>query len=107
MAPRIIHPRSNLECARLLLTLGFEKRSGIGRGKHPEKYFHNTRKNNIEGDRPFIIIPHLFFDELGIKLVKKLQNWGFTKKEIEDALRGIKPTYDDSDLEADTEVEGA
>lgn len=108
MAPRTVYPRSNAECVSLLLTLGFEKKGGIGRGKHPEKYFNRTRQNVVEGDRPFVIVTHEFFDELGMKMMKKLQNWGYTKDEIEAALlNGTKPLEQKATGDIDIEAEGA
>jgi hypothetical protein len=105
MSPRTPYPRSNADCVRLLRTLEFEKRQGIGRGKHPEKYFHNTRDNIVEGDQPFVILPHEFFDQLGMKLMKKLQNWGYSKGEIEAALHGIKPSKEQANVDFDIDIE--
>ena len=105
MAPRTVYPRSAADCVRLLLTLGFVKKDGIGRGKHPEKYQHPTRKNIVEGDRPFIIIPHEYFDQLGMKVMKKAQNWGFSKDEVEAALNGIRPSEVAASLQTDAELE--
>lgn len=106
MAPRPVYPKSNLECVRLLLTLGFVKDNGIGRGKHPEKYHHPYRKNiAAPPDRPFVLLTHDYFDQLGKNLMKKLQNWGFTKDEIEAAYRGVNPTSSVSDVKIKTDLE--
>ncbi|MDR0979575.1 MAG: hypothetical protein LBM12_00205 [Candidatus Nomurabacteria bacterium] len=86
MSPKIHYPQNNAECIKLLRRLGFQKRIGIGRGKHPEKYTHPTRRNQNSNDRPFIIISHEYFDEKGKKMMKKLENWGFTKEELQEAL---------------------
>jgi hypothetical protein len=74
-----------------LLLLGFEKKRGIGRGKHPEKYLHPTRQNLVEGDKPFILVTHEYFDANGQRLMKRLQHWGFTKNELELACQGQAP----------------
>jgi hypothetical protein len=80
-----IYPRSNEQCVRLLKALGFKKKFTIGRGKHPEKYHHPTRKNQDLSDKPFVLVTHEYFDAKGKRLMKKLRNWGFTKEELEDA----------------------
>ncbi len=77
------YPRSNAECVALLKHLGFKKKLGTGRGKHPEKYHHPTIRNNNPNDRPFVLISHDYFDEKGKRLVKKLVLWGFDKNIIE------------------------
>lgn len=105
--PQTVYPRSKADCLRLLATLGFVKRRGIGRGKHPEKYYHPTRRNIRQGDKPFILITHEYYDELGMKIMRKLQNWDFTKAEIEAACSGIKPTDKDVAGEIDIEPEEA
>ena len=105
MAPRTLYPRSSTDCVRLLTTLGFVKKFGIGRGKHPEKYYHPKRKNIVPGDRPFIIIPHEYFDELGMKVMKKLQNWEYTKQEVESALKGVKPAESNQTTSTDIELD--
>jgi hypothetical protein len=105
MSPRTIYPRTINDCVDLLVTLGFTKKLGIGRGKHPEKYFNRKRKNVVTGDRPFIIIPHEYYDQLGMKIMKKLQNWSYTKEEIEGALRGLKPLEKECNVETDAELE--
>jgi hypothetical protein len=76
----------------LVLILGCKKKLGTGRGKHPEKYFHPTRHNTQQGDRPFILITHEYFDAKGQSLMKKLLNWGFTKEELELACQGKAPS---------------
>ena len=88
---KTIYPRSNTACVALLELLGFKKKRGIGRGKHPEKYVHPTRQNLVEGDKPFVLITHEFFDANGQRLMKKLQNWGWTKEELELACQGQAP----------------
>lgn len=79
MSPKPAYPHSNKECVRLLLALGFKKKLGTGRGKHPEKYIHPTKRNENPNDRPFVLISHDYFDEKGKRLVRKLENWGFSK----------------------------
>lgn len=69
--------------------LGFKTKKGIGRSKHPKKYVHPKKRNQNLNDKPFILITHEYFDENGKRLMKKLQNWGFTKKELEDTCRDI------------------
>ena len=71
----------------ILKVLGFKKKLGTGRGNHPEKYYHPKRKNQNLEDKPFVLITHEFFDANGQRLMKKLQNWGFTKQELEEACR--------------------
>ncbi len=107
MSPRVKtkYPRNTAECVSLLIALGFAKKEGIGKGKHPEKYFHPTRNNTVPGDKPFIIIPHDYFDVLGMKIMKKLQNWDYTKEEIEATLRGEKYTSNDANTQVETEPE--
>lgn len=107
MASPTIYPRSNAACVALLITLGFKKKRGIGRAKHPEKYEHPTRQNIRVGDKPFVIITHEYFPANGQRLMKKLQNWGFTKKELELACQGLAPASEQSNTETDTEPEGA
>jgi|GEM_PF-1446986 len=90
MAPRkSIYPHSNVECVALLLALGFKKKRGIGRSKHPQKYVHPTRRNQNLEDKPFILITHQYFDANGQRLMKKLLNWGFTKEELEQCCKGL------------------
>ena len=89
MSPKILYPQNNMECVRLLKHLGFEKKRGIGRGKHPEKYIHPTRRNQNSNDRPFIIISHEYFDAKGKRTMKKLENWGFSKEELQEAMKRI------------------
>ncbi len=87
MSPKRLYPQNNEECVKLLKRLGFRKKLGIGRGgKHPEKYVHPTRRNQNPDDKPFIIISHEYFDLKGKKMMKKLENWGFTKDELQDAV---------------------
>jgi len=106
MAPRTIYPRSNAECVALLLLLGFKKKWGTGRSNHPEKYFHPKRRNQNLSDKPFVLVTHEFFDANGQRLMKKLQNWGFTKEELELACQGIAPSEEEVSA-VDTEPEGA
>lgn len=82
MSPKPSYPHSNQECIQLLKALGFKKKLGTGRGKHPEKYIHPTKRNENPNDKPFVLISHDFFDEKGKRLVRKLQNWGFPIDEI-------------------------
>jgi len=82
MSPKPSYPHSNDECIKLLKELGFKKKLGTGRGKHPEKYIHPTKRNQNLNDKPFVLISHEYFDEKGKRLVKKLINWGFTKEEV-------------------------
>lgn len=90
MSPnKTIYPHSNEECVALLLALGFRKKKGIGRSKHPEKYTHKTRRNQNLNDKPFILITHQYYDANGQRLMKKLLNWGFTKDEIEEACMKV------------------
>jgi hypothetical protein len=90
MSPKILYPQSNLECVKLLKYLGFRKKLGVGRGgKHPEKYEHPTRRNQNPNDKPFIIISHEYFDVKGKKLMKKLENWGFSATELQEAMKLI------------------
>lgn len=84
MSPKTVYPRSNKEIVSLLKSLGFKKKLGIGRSKHPQKYYHPTRRNKDLNDKPFILVTHEYFDANGQRIMKKLRNWGFTKKEIED-----------------------
>lgn len=85
MGSQSVYPRSNAEIVALLKKLGFKKRLGIGRGKHPQKWTHPTRKNKNLNDKPFILVTHEYFDANGQRLMKKLQNWGFSKEELEKA----------------------
>lgn len=80
------YPHSNLECVRLLENLGFRKKFGTGRGKHPEKYMHPTRRNQNLNDKPFVLISHEYFEQKGKLLVSKLEKWGFTIEEINEAF---------------------
>lgn len=105
MAPRTIYPRSNAACINLLLLLGFKKKRGIGRGKHPEKYYHPTRQNNQPGDKPFVIVTHEYFDANGQRLMKKLQNWGYTKVELELACQGQAPATVNNEVNKTVEIE--
>lgn len=89
MAPKPSYPRSNAECVKLLKELGFKKKLGTGRGKHPEKYIHPTIRNQNPNDRPFVLISHEYFDEKGKRLVKKLQLWGFSKEQIDAIITNI------------------
>lgn len=89
MAYQMVYPRSNAECVRLLLALGFRKKRGIGNAKHPEKYMHPKRRCICTNEKPFILVTHRYFDERGKKLMKKLECWEFTKKEIIDAYNKI------------------
>jgi hypothetical protein len=82
MSPKPAYPHSNAECVKLLKELGFKKKFGTGRGKHPEKYIHPTIRNANPNDRPFVLISHDFFDEKGKRLVRKLELWGFPKEQI-------------------------
>lgn len=84
MAPRTVYPRSNEEIIALLKALGFKKKGGTGRGKHPQKYYHPKRRNQDLNDKPFVLVTHYYFDDNGKRLMKKLKNWGFNKKELED-----------------------
>ena len=89
MAPKIHYPRNNAECIKLLEELGFKKKRGVGRGKHPEKYIHPTRQNLNPNDKPFVLISHEYFDEKSKRLIKKLENWGFSKEEIQNTIINI------------------
>ncbi len=89
MTPRTVYPRSNEECIALLKALGFRKKLGIGRSKHPQKYTHPRRKNQNLADKPFVLITHEYFAANGQRLMKKLLNWGFTKKELEKKCKGL------------------
>ena len=89
MAPRTIYPRSNEECIALLKALGFRKKIGIGRSKHPQKYVHPKRKNQDLHDKPFVLITHEYFDANGKRLMKKLRHWGFSKEELEEKCKGL------------------
>ena len=82
MSPKPSYPHSNQECIQLLKVLGFKKKLGTGRGKHPEKYIHPTKRNENPNDKPFVLISHDFFDEKGKRLVRKLENWGFPIDQI-------------------------
>jgi hypothetical protein len=82
MAPKPIYPKSNEEIVALLKSLGFKKKQGIGRGKHPQKYLHPTRRNQNVNDKPFVLVTHDYFDDNGKKTMKKLENWGFTPEEL-------------------------
>lgn len=73
----------------MLKYLGFQKKHGVGRGKHPEKYIHPTRRNKSLDDKPFILITHEYFEEKAKRLMKKLENWGFTKEELQEATKHI------------------
>lgn len=81
------YPKSNNECVCLLKNLGFKKKIGTGRGKHPEKYYHPKRRNQDLNDKPFVLITHEYFDEKAKKLIKRLENWGFSKEDIKNACR--------------------
>lgn len=106
MAPRTVYPRSNDEIRALLKTLGFKKKRGIGRGKHPEKYEHPKRQNQVVSDKPFVIVTHQYFNANGQRLMKKLQNWGFTEEEIKLACQGISPvSRNDRKTETDIDIE--
>jgi len=59
---------------------------GTGRGNHPEKYYHPTKRNQDLNDKPFVLVTHEYFDEKAKRLVKKLLSWGFTEAEIKKAL---------------------
>lgn len=89
MSPKLSYPHSNDECIKLLLALGFKKKLGTGRGKHPEKYIHPTKRNENPNDRPFVLISHDFFDEKGKRLVSKLIKWGFTRAEIDTIINNF------------------
>ena len=107
MAPRTVYPRSNTEIVNLLETLGFKRKRGIGRGKHPEKYVHPSLANLRVGDKPFVLVTHEYIAANGQRLMKKLQNWGFTEYEIKQACKGIAPSKKPVVVENDTEPEGA
>jgi hypothetical protein len=91
MSPRktTIYPRSNTEIIALLKSLGFKKKYGVGRSKHPQKYFHPTRRNQDLSDKPFVLVTHQYFDANGVRLMKKLQNWGFTEDELKEKCKSI------------------
>lgn len=89
MSPKPSYPHSNAECIKLLLALGFKKKLGTGRGKHPEKYTHPTKRNENSNDKPFVLISHDFFDEKGKRLVRKLINWGFPEDQIRTIIDNI------------------
>lgn len=87
MGGKSVYPRSNAECIALLKRLGFKRKFGSGRGNHPQKYIHPKRNNQAVDDKPFILITHEYFDANGKRLMKKLQNWGFTAEEIREACK--------------------
>jgi hypothetical protein len=89
MSPRTVYPRSNEEIVLLLKALGFKRKLGTGRGPHPQKYFHPKRRNQNLENKPFILVTHVYFDANGQRLMKKLLNWGFTKREIEDKCKEL------------------
>ena len=89
MVSKTVYPRSNEESVALLKALGFKKKKGIGRSKHPEKYTHPTRKNQNLDDKPFVLITHEYIDANGQRLMKKLRNWGFSKEEIESKCKDL------------------
>jgi len=89
MSPKPSYPRSNDECIKLLLALGFKKKIGTGRGKHPQKYIHPSKRNENPDDRPFVLISHDYFDEKGKRLVAKLIKWGFDKNEVRTIINNI------------------
>ncbi len=62
---------------------------GTGRGKHPEKYVHPTKRNENPNDKPFVLISHEYFDEKGKRLVRKLENWGFPKERIRSIIDNL------------------
>ena len=79
------YPRSNAECVKLLLHLGFHLKRGTGRGKHPQKYMHSTRRSICLREPPFILITHDFWEQKGQVLMKRLECWEFTQDEIIEA----------------------
>ena len=89
MSPKPSYPHSNQECVLLLKELGFRKKVGTGRGKHPEKYVHPTKRNENSNDKPFVLISHDYFDEKGKRLVRKLENWGFEKDKIRSIIDNL------------------
>jgi hypothetical protein len=89
MAPQQIYPRSNAECVALLKALGFKKKLGTGRGPHPQKYYHPTKRNQNLNDKPFVLVTHEYFDEKAMSLMKKLENWGFTPEEIAEKCKNL------------------
>ena len=86
MTPIPPYPRSNDECVALLRALGFKRKLGTGRGKHPQKYLHPTKRNQNLADKPFVLVTHEYFDENGKRLMKKLRSWGFSEEELKRAL---------------------
>jgi len=84
MAPvsATIYPRSNAQCVALLEALGFKRKLGTGRGNHPEKYYHPKKRNQDLNDKPFVLITHEYIGANGMRLMKKLQNWGFSEEEL-------------------------
>lgn len=89
MGSESVYPHSNAECVTLLSRLGFVRKRGIGNAKHPYKYVHPSRKHGCINDKPFVLITHYYFDELGKKLMKKIECWGFTSDEVKEALRRV------------------
>jgi hypothetical protein len=89
MSSRTIYPRSNEECVALLLALGFKKKLGIGRSKHPQKYIHPTRRNQDVNDKPFVLVTHEYFDANGQRLMNKLKRWGFSDEELNRAFKEL------------------
>jgi hypothetical protein len=89
MGTKSVYPKSNKEIVTLLKRLGFSKKLGINRGKHPEKYQHLHRRNRDPNDKPFVIVSHEYFDEKAKKTVKKLENWGFSQEELEQVMKDL------------------
>jgi predicted RNA binding protein YcfA (HicA-like mRNA interferase family) len=89
MGTKSVYPKSNKEIIKLLSKLGFKKKLGISRGKHPEKYHHPNRRNSDLNDKPFVIVSHDYFDEKAKKTVKKLENWGFSQEELEQVMKDL------------------
>lgn len=90
MSGKEIYPRSNKECECLLVSLGFKEVRGIGNAKHPKKYKHKKRRCKCPNEKPFFLITHNYFDELGKKMMKKLLCWDFTKEELIKACREVR-----------------
>jgi len=82
-------PNSTKECIRLLEYLGFERVKRIGIGGHQYKYINPNRKYIGDDNHPFVIVPHRYFNLLGVKLCKKLVCFGYSKEEIREGCERL------------------